>query len=296
MLSSQAPSGDSPAQPPPTNPPVSKHYENFPVASLLCPAHLRAPILAIYAFARCADDIADEGDALPAQRLEDLAAMTADLINVSQKQTHSGRWSAVFDPLEAAICQFNLPIPLLNDLLDAFKQDIGKTRDLTGYSNHTELLEYCRLSANPIGRLLLHLYGIHDKTSLEMSDNICTALQLINFWQDLSQDLPRGRYYLPEMDCAQFQVTRKHLNAGMETAPVLSLIRLQVKRAKALMVTGAPLVKRIPGRAGWELRMVVQGGLRIIDKIERLKYATLSSRPKITAFDAPLMLWRAIWM
>ena len=287
----------SPYISPGIGPAVPQHYENFPVASWLCPPHLRPPIAAIYAFARTADDIADEGDAAPGQRLEDLGAMKADLLFVNAGQPHSGRWPNVFGALAPLMRQFKLPVNLLLDLLDAFEQDVAKSRDHAGYRTHAELLDYCRRSANPIGRLLLHLYEVDDDTSLQMSDNICSALQLINFWQDLSRDLPLGRYYLPEEECARFNVARPQIDARQpSTAPVLALIRAQVERAKAMMLAGAPLVKRLPGRAGWELRLVVQGGLRIIDKIECMNYATLTTRPKITAWDAPLMFWRALRM
>ncbi len=287
----------SPHISPGIGPAVPQHYENFPVASWLCPPHLRPPIAAIYAFARTADDIADEGDAAPGQRLEDLGAMKADLLFVNAGQPHSGRWPNVFGALAPLMRQFKLPVNLLLDLLDAFEQDVAKSRDHAGYRTHAELLDYCRRSANPIGRLLLHLYEVDDDTSLQMSDNICSALQLINFWQDLSRDLPLGRYYLPEEECARFNVAQTQIDARQpSTAPVLALIRAQVERAKAMMLAGAPLVKRLPGRAGWELRLVVQGGLRIIDKIECMNYATLTTRPKITAWDAPLMFWRALRM
>ncbi len=275
---------------------AAKHYENFPVASWLCPSHLRAPIAAIYQFARTADDLADEGEASPQERLDDLAAMRADLACASRGERHSDRWPAVFDALSPVLAQFKLPVTLLTDLLGAFEQDIAKTRDHAGYRNHAELLDYCSRSANPIGRLLLHLYSVNDETSLSLSDHICSSLQLINFWQDLGGDLARGRYYLPEDECARFQVTPIDLRSAKPSLPVLSLIAAQVNRAKTMMLVGAPLAKRVPGRAGWELRMVVQGGLRIIEKMERLKFDTLSSRPKITALDVPLMFWRALWM
>ena len=295
-----------PENPPSTLPPRAspasdgtantQHYENFPVASWLCPAHLRGPISAIYAFARTADDIADEGDASAQQRLDDLAAMSADLLSLYSGKPHSGRWPEVFGAMDVALKQFKLPVSLLTDLLDAFAQDVAKTRDGAGYNTHAELLDYCRRSANPVGRLLLHLYEVTDRTSLDLSDNICTALQLINFWQDLSRDLPRGRFYLPAEECSKFAVTEAQLLAGEHSAPVLALIGEQVRRAKAMMLEGAPLAKRIPGRAGWELRLVVQGGLRIIAKIQHMNYATLTARPKITAWDAPILLWRSLLM
>ncbi len=272
------------------------HYENFPVASWLCPPHLRPAVAAIYWFARTADDLADEGDATPQQRLDDLDAYRTDLLAISQNQSASMRWLHVFEPLQAILTQFALPIDLLTDLISAFEQDIRKTRDAAGYATQTELLDYCSRSANPVGRLLLHLYSIKDTNSLLLSDHICTALQLINFWQDLSQDLPRGRFYLPEDDCAAFGVTRADLTALQQTSNATKLIAYKVFNASATMQNGAQLVKIIPGRAGWELRLVVQGGLRILDKIKALDYAMLQHRPKLSKWDTPIILWRALWM
>ena len=276
------------------------HYENFPVASWLCPPHLRAPIAAIYWFARTADDLADEGDASPKQRLDDLAAYRFDLMAASKGQSASTRWPQVFTPLAAAIAKFSLPIKHLDDLLSAFEQDIRKTRDGQGYANDAELHDYCARSANPVGRLLLHLYGINDAvrdaTALDYSDNICTALQLINFWQDISQDIPRGRFYLTDAACAQFYVTRADLIALKQTKNTTDLIAAQAINTLAMMQKGSQLVHLIPGRAGWELRFVVQGGLRILDKIKALDYAMLEKRPKLTKLDYVVIGWRALWM
>jgi squalene synthase HpnC len=272
------------------------HYENFPVASFLCPPRLRAPTAAIYAFARTADDIADEGDATPTQRLADLAAMRADLLAAATGQADSGRWPQVFVPLRAMIAAWQLPVDLLTDLLDAFAQDVVKTRDGAGYANQAELLDYCRRSANPVGRLLLHLYGVGDAASLAQSDDICTALQLINFWQDLSVDIPRGRHYLPVQDCATYQVNQDELNALRQTPNATQLIARHARFAGTSMLKGSQLVHKVPGRAGWELRLVVQGGLRILDKIEGMNFATLRARPKLRIWDVPLMVWRAMWM
>ena len=274
----------------------TSHYENFPVASVLCPAHLRPPIAAIYAFARTADDIADEGDAPAQVRLNDLAALRADLMAASHGQAGSGRWPEVFEPLAAMIQKFDLPIGLLSDLLDAFGQDVVKTRDGAVYATRDELLDYCRRSANPVGRLLLHLYGISDKSCLRMSDSICTALQLINFWQDLGLDIARGRFYLPGVDCAANGVSHAELKALHQTPNATNLIATQVQYTRAMMLNGSQLVKNVPGRAGWELRLVVQGGLRILDKIEAMNFATLQARPRLRAWDVPLMLLRAAWM
>ncbi len=285
------------------------HYENFPVASWLCPPHLRAPIAAIYAFARTADDIADEGDAPAQRRLDDLAAMRQALLQCLDQQaftkqarpdSQATQWPKVFEPLGRMVAQFNLPVSLLLALLDAFEQDVAKSRDKAGYASRQELLSYCKLSANPVGRLLLHLYDITDPGSLDMSDKVCTALQLINFWQDLSVDVSRGRYYVPDEECVRFGVGLQRLiqehRSGSQTPAATALVTAQVAHAKSMMLAGAPLAKRIPGRAGWELRLVVQGGLRIIDKIEAINYATLIQRPKIRAYDFPILFWRAFWM
>ncbi|KRD15293.1 squalene synthase HpnC [Acidovorax sp. Root267] len=272
------------------------HYENFPVASLLCPPHLRQPIAAIYGFARTADDIADEGDAPAATRLADLAAYHADLMAIAQGQPPSPRWASVFLPLESVLRGHQLPVPLLADLLSAFAQDVEKTRDAEGYADRTELLDYCRRSANPVGRLLLHLYGVTDTQALEESDAICTALQLINFWQDLSVDIPRGRHYLPRADCAAHGACQAELLALQNTPENIRLVTDCAQWARASMQSGAPLVHRLPGRAGWELRLVVQGGLRILDKVDALRGGSLHTRPRLRGWDWCVMLGRALVM
>lgn len=277
-------------------PPPVTHYENFPVASWLCPPHLRAPIAAIYAFARTADDLADEGTASPAERLQDLAAYRADLHAIAAGHAPSARWAGVFAPLAGMLHGHGLPVPLLDDLLSAFLQDVEKTRDGAGYASRAELLDYCRRSANPVGRLLLHLYGVHGAQALRESDAICSALQLINFWQDLSVDIPRGRFYLPDDDCATHGVDRAQLQTLQPTPRTTALITEHARWARALMLQGAPLVHRLPGRIGWELRLVVQGGLRILDKVDALQGHSLCRRPRIRAWDAPVMLGRALGM
>ncbi|MBV7429180.1 MULTISPECIES: squalene synthase HpnC [unclassified Acidovorax] len=295
---SSPPSPTAPTPPPATPvaaPPVT-HYENFPVASLLCPPRLRQPIAAIYGFARTADDIADEGDAPAASRLADLAAYHADLQAIAQGRPPSPRWAGVFLPLQGVLRSHQLPLPLLQDLLSAFVQDVEKTRDAEGYADRSELLDYCRRSANPVGRLLLHLYGVTDAKALQESDAICTALQLINFWQDLSVDIPRGRHYLPRADCAGHGAGQAELLALQSTPENARLITNCARWARATMRSGAPLVHRLPGRAGWELRLVVQGGLRILDKVDGLQGGSLHTRPRLHAWDWCVMLWRAVAM
>ena len=276
--------------------PAVTHYENFPVASVLCPPHLRQPIAAIYAFARTADDLADEGDAPPAERLADLAAYHQDLLAIARGDAPSPRWAGVFLPLQAVLQSHQLPVPLLADLLSAFTQDVEKTRDANGYEDRAELLDYCRRSANPVGRLLLHLYGVHGEEALRQSDAICTALQLINFWQDLSVDIPRGRHYLPRADAAACGAAPADLLALRSTPENARLILGCAQWARASMQAGAPLVRQLPGRAGWELRLVVQGGLRILDKVEALQGGSLHTRPRLHAWDWVVMLGRALVM
>jgi len=278
------------------------HYENFPVASWLCPPRLRAPIAAIYHFARTADDLADEGCAPPAQRLAALAAYRADLLALGSGAEAAmltrSAWPQVFVPLAQQVRAHTLPLPLLDNLLSAFAQDVRKTAAGTSYADRAELLDYCRRSANPIGRLLLHLYAVHDAQSLARSDAICSALQLINFWQDLSVDLPRARHYLTDADCAAHGVARAQLRAQPSalTPALRALLAEQSAWARSLMHSGAALVHRLPGRIGWELRLVVQAGLRILDKIDALQGANLYQRPRITGSDTALLLWRAFCM
>jgi len=271
---------------------ATDHYENFPVASWLCPPALRPAIVAIYHYARTADDIADEGTASPGERLGDLAAYRADLDSMAAGHAVSSRWPRVFGPLREVMRRHGVPKVLLADLLDAFAQDVVKTH----YTDRAELLDYCRRSANPVGRLLLHLYGIDDAVALARSDAICTALQLANFWQDLGVDARRGRLYVPQADCTRFDVDPESLAAGHDSAAVHALVLDLAAWARSLMLSGVPLVHTVPGRAGFELRLVVQGGLRILEKIDALGGATLGMRPVIARADAPRLVWRALWM
>jgi squalene synthase HpnC len=268
------------------------HYENFPVASILCPPALRPAVTAIYAFARTADDLADEGDATPRQRLADLAAYRADLDAACRGEAPSARWPQVFGPLRLVLTRHRLPPDLLTDLLSAFEQDVVKHT----YVDRAELLDYCRRSANPVGRLLLQLYGVGGATALRQSDAICSALQLANFWQDLGVDTQRGRLYVPAGDCARRGVDPQSLLAGQDSPAVRALVADLVGWARDLILAGAPLVHGIPGRAGWELRLVVQGGLRILEKIAGGGFATMHRRPTLRWYDAPLLVWRALWM
>ncbi len=268
------------------------HYENFPVASWLCPPALRPPIVAIYRFARTADDIADEGTATSGERLADLAAYRADLDAAASGRPPSARWPEVFEPLRRVIDRHRLPVPLLAALLDAFAQDATNPR----YADRAELLDYCRCSADPIGRLLLHLYGIDDRCALTRSDAVCTALQLANFWQDLGVDAARGRLYVTEADARRHGIDLADVLARRDSPALRGLVLELVAWTRERMLAGAPLVHAIGGRAGWELRLVVQGGLRVLERIEQLGGATIAARPKLGVADAPAIAWRALAM
>ena len=254
------------------------HYENFPVASILLPRQLRAPIAAIYRFARSADDIADEGDASPEARLSELAAYRAELDKIGR-----GEMPAIplFHALSSVIKTWNLPLALFHDLLDAFAQDVVKKR----YADYAELLDYCRRSANPVGRLLLHLVDRTDDECLRQSDCICSALQLINFWQDIAQDWTKERVYLPQTDLARFGVTESHIAEQRCDEQWVALFDFQLDRARALMDEGAPLVRKLPGRMGWEIRGTVQGGLRILERLQKVRGNVFEHRPTLGAMD-----------
>ncbi|MGM9513767.1 squalene synthase HpnC [Roseateles sp. DB2] len=270
-----------------------EHYENFPVASWLCPPHLRPAVVAIYHFARTADDLADEGSATTAERQADLRAYRQDLHACFAGQAPSPRWaSRVFAPLAPQVIRHGLPLPLFEALLDAFEQDLVKTR----YNSREELLHYCERSANPVGRLLLHLYGVDSPTALGQSDAICSALQLINFWQDFSRDGPSGRCYVPQEDLARHGLQAEAWVRCEDSPAARRLIAELCDWSRQLMLIGMPLVHTLPGRAGWELRLVVQGGLRILERIRAMDHASLVHRPHLSALDAAPLLWRALRM
>jgi squalene synthase HpnC len=266
------------------------HYENFPVASVLCPPALRSAVTAIYRFARTADDLADEGNAPAEQRRQQLDRFAGALDDAAQGRV-GAEWPEVFNPLAREIARHRLPLAPLRDLLSAFRQDTHNPI----YPDRAALLDYCERSANPIGRLLLHLCAIDEPAASRQSDAVCSALQLINFWQDLSVDLPRARCYVPLTDAHRHRIadpTALRTDSDASRA----LVRELCAWARALMTQGAPLVHRLPGRFGWELRFVVQGGLRVLDKIERSGFNALTQRPTVGVADTPLLAWRAVRM
>jgi phytoene synthase len=258
------------------------HYENFPVASLLLPARLRHPVEVIYRFARSADDFADEGDDPPSLRLEKL--------NDYRRQLEAPS-APLFHEVRKIIREHELPLSLFRDLLDAFAQDVTKKR----YADFAQVLDYCRRSANPVGRLLLHLFKRTSESDLARSDAICSALQLVNFWQDVDLDYTKDhRIYLPQDEMARHGVTEQHLSSRTCDHAWKALMKFQVQRARELMLSGKDLGNALPGRIGLEIRATVEGGLRILEKIEHAGYDVFRRRPRLRAFDWPLLLVRAL--
>lgn len=265
------------------------HYENFPVASLLLPAKLRPAVEAIYAFARSADDLADEGDALPEARLAALSRYEEALDRIEAGEAVDGE---IFENIASIRKRHSLPLRPLRELISAFKQDVVTTR----YATLEDLLDYCRRSANPVGHLMLFLYGTASPRNLEDADAICSALQLINFWQDVAIDWQKSRIYLPLSDMERFGVTETHLAKSRVDEAWRGLMRFEVNRARAMMLSGASLATRLPGRIGWELRLVVQGGMRILERIEAVDYDVFRHRPALGPLDWLCMAWRAVTM
>jgi squalene synthase HpnC len=256
------------------------HYENFPAASILPPKPLRAPVAVIYHIARTADDIVDEGDFSAAERharLSDLSAGLAAVANGQPAPVHP----TLFAKLASAVSTHDLPLAPFHDLLSAFAQDIDTTR----YADWPSLMDYCRRSANPRGRLMMHLFDAATPGNLADSDDICTALQLINFLQDVGADAGRGRIYLPLCDLDRFGVTGQHMGQRICDDAFRALMRCDVARVHSMMMSGAALALRMPGRFGLELCSVVHGGLRVLEKIEQADYDVFRKRPALAGLD-----------
>ncbi|MFO0123912.1 MAG: squalene synthase HpnC [Inhella sp.] len=266
--------------------PERHRQENFPVAGWLCPPALRPAVLAIYRFARRADDMADEGEVDPATRRLQLETLRGVLHAIDEGRAPE----PLHADLAAAVAAHRLPLAPMHALLDAFVQDTHLDR----YASREELLSYCRLSANPVGRLMLHLVGVSDERALAESDAICTALQLINHWQDVGVDRLKPRVYLPLEDLQAHGACIDDVLEGRATPALRATVCKLNAWAMDLMQQGAALPHRVPGRLGWELRLVVQGGLRVAEKIQALDGATLHQRPQLRAWDLPRLLWRAL--
>lgn len=263
------------------------HYENFPVASILLPKRLRRPVRLIYAFARQADDFADEGDWPVAQRLEKLGEFARQLDRIERGERSS---LPLFAELAPVVEAHRLPIGLFRDLLSAFSQDVVKTR----YADFGEVMDYCRRSANPVGRLLLHLYNATDARNLALSDGICSSLQLINFLQDVEIDYRKNRIYLPQDEMAKYGVTEAQIAGREADSRWKALMTHQIARARRMLQAGAPLGKLLPGRIGLELRMIVMGGSRILGKLHAGGGDVFRHRPVLKTHDWVYMLYRSL--
>jgi squalene synthase HpnC len=263
------------------------HYENFPVASRLVPARLRPAVVAIYRFARAADDLADEGDVAAPARLAALAAFDDALAAIARGETPP---APPFPELAAAVRQHRLPLAPMHDLVSAFRQDVTRTR----YPRYTDLLDYCRRSANPVGRLLLALYQRESPDNLAASDAVCTGLQLTNFWQDVAGDWQRGRVYLPLEDLTHFGVAEAQFDRRDVDARWRALLAFETARARALLAAGRPLVGALPARLGLELSAVIAGGTRILDRIDAVGGDVFRHRPMLGPRDWIAVGFRAL--
>ncbi len=263
-----------------------RHYENFPVASFLLPARLRPHVAAVYAFARIADDLADEPGLTAEQRTVHLGEWETML--ASARDGQAGH--PVFVALAATMRDHSLPYTLFSDLLSAFRQDVVQQR----YDTYADVLEYCRRSANPVGRLMLRLFGNDDERLDRYSDDICTALQLTNFWQDFSQDLGRGRIYVPLEDLDRFGVPHTLSPDAIVEQDFRELIAFEVERTRELFRTGKPLLNHPKTGFSLQLRVTWHGGMRVLDKIERTGYNVMQYRPKLVGIDAAVIGYRAL--
>ncbi|PKO26252.1 MAG: squalene synthase HpnC [Betaproteobacteria bacterium HGW-Betaproteobacteria-8] len=263
------------------------HYENFPVASALLPMRLRQPIGMIYSFARQADDFADEGDLLPDERLALLDGFRQELDRIHDK---TGPEIAFFVSLQDTINQHQLPLQPFYDLLDAFSQDVTKSR----YADFGEVMDYCRRSANPIGRLLLHLYGKATPRNIGMSDAICSSLQIINFLQDVAIDYKKDRIYFPQDEMRKYRIDESQIADGRTDGTWRLFMEFEIKRARNLLQAGAPLGLVLPGRIGLEMRTIIAGGERILQKLHKSRGDMFNQRPVLKPWDWAYMLFRAV--
>jgi squalene synthase HpnC len=268
------------------NPVNAGHYENFPVASFILPRWLRPPVRAIYAFARTADDFADEGDVPAAERLARLAEFHTHLHALERGEPVD---HPIFRALAPHIRAHGLPYGLFHDLLSAFEQDVVKTR----YAHIGEVMDYCKRSANPIGRLLLHLYGDRDEKHRAWSDGICSALQLINFLQDVARDWNKGRVYLPQDEMAKFGISERQIAEGRVDGLWQIFMKTQIERARRMLQAGAPLGRALPGRIGFEMRLIILGGSRILEKLHAAQGDVFRRRPVLAWRDVPGLLRQA---
>ena len=276
------------------------HYENFPVASLLLPREARRHVAALYAFARAADDFADEGQRPASERYALLERWQARLHaavdrlapGAAPQAGEPANAAEVFLALGATIREKRLPVALFEDLLSAFRQDVSVRR----YSRWDDVLDYSRRSANPVGRLVLRITGYDDPRLDGWSDSICSALQLTNFWQDLKSDFDRGRIYLPVEEMQAHGAAEADLAAGTITAGWRHALAAAVARTRVLFAAGRPLCGAVAGRLKYDLRATWLGGMRVLRRIESVDFDVVRRRPRLGAADLPWLVWRvAMW-
>ncbi|MFB3854359.1 MAG: squalene synthase HpnC [Vicinamibacterales bacterium] len=268
------------------------HYENFPVASRLLPRAMRPHVAAVYAFARAADDFADEDDLPADERLRRLDGWHRLLLQSIDGTKAPGELPPLFAALGHTVRVRRLPIALFEDLLSAFRQDVTKSR----YADFSEVLDYSRRSANPIGRLVLRIAGYEDARFDASSDCLCTALQLTNFWQDLAVDWRRGRLYVPLDDCREAGAEEADLDRGRITPAWRRVLGVMADRTRELFDKGRPIADMIRGRLGLELRLTWLGGARILERLERAGFDVFRSRPSLGTGDfLPLAVSLASW-
>lgn len=262
---------------------TSEHYENFPVASLFIPSDKRRYVYALYAFARTADDYADEPGLTPAERIECLSAWEEQLTECYLgKAQHP-----VFVALRETVERFEIPQELFQNLLLAFRSDVTTHR----YETFEDLLTYCSCSANPVGRLILLLFNYRSEEMMSYSDSICTALQLTNFWQDVSIDLRKNRIYIPLEDLREFGCTEEDLLVHNASRGVKDLLAFEIERTAEMFREGEPLLAHVGKDLAFELKLTWHGGMKILEKIEKNKFDVFNKRPTLNVFDkARLML------
>ncbi len=264
---------------------ATSHYENFPLVSWLLPPDLHQPFFNVYAYCRWADDLGDEvGD-----RERSLALL--DWWRTELDRCYAGTAThPVFIALQPTIATYTLPIDPFRDLISAFEQD----QRVVDYATFDQLRDYCRRSADPVGRLVLSLCRQVTPQNFEWSDSICTGLQLANFWQDVARDFAIGRIYLPQEDRDRFGVTRDVLAAGKSTPEFRALLEFEVTRAREWLTAGLPLIPQLPGRLQVDIDLFAHGGLCILDRIARIDYRVLETRPRVTKLDAARLLCGAL--
>ena len=270
------------------------HYENFPVGSLLIPSNKRKYIYSIYAFARTADDIADSEINSKEEKLRLLDEYENELTNIELKRSVYFKTESqnIFTALSNTTDELRIPLKEFRDLLTAFRQDAVKQR----YNGFDELLNYSAYSANPIGHLVLYVFGfdpVKDKECFEYSDKVCTALQLTNFWQDVSVDLKIDRIYIPEKEMSEFNLNEKMLFDKTENDDFRKMMKHLTERTKLLFEEGRKITDYVSGRLRYELKITIAGGMEILNKIEKINYNVLSQRVTISNIDKLKLLAKA---